>query len=193
MNDPPLTPEARTLAADLFQSHAPRVIARLTRAFPGAPKEAVYDCFVQALLQISRKPQRFDPARASWPAFLFGAARRVLGKHLRAEQRRRQREQKKTDWRVTEGTSAGRSLLEALADRDEAARARAAIARTDEECRVFDLWLLGETDLDAFAQALGITDLPAAEQEACVRRVLARLRQRLHRYRRDRTAEDPEP
>jgi hypothetical protein len=192
MKDLPLTPDARTLAADLFQSHAPGIVARLTRAFPGAPKEAVYDCFVQALLQVSRKPQRFDPTRASWPTFLFAAARRLLGRHVRAEQRRRQHEQKKIDLDVTGGTSAARSLLEALADHEEAARARAAIARTDEERRAFDLWLLGETALIAFVQALGRFDLPAPEQEACVRRLLARLRQRLHRYRRERAAEDPE-
>jgi DNA-directed RNA polymerase specialized sigma24 family protein len=190
MNDPPLTPDARTLAADLFQAHAPRLVTRLTRAFPGTSQEAVYDCFVQALLQLSRKPECFDPSRASWAGFLYGAARRLLGRHLRAEQRRGQREQRNFEWYVTKGTPAARSLLEVLADHEEATRAREVIARSDVERRVLDLWLLGETDLRAFMEALGRPTLPPPEQEACVRRLLARLRQRLHRYRRDRKSED---
>src|SRR5262249_52975602 len=115
-------------------------------------------------------------------AFLRGAARRNLRKRLRSDERRRRCEQEKMIGPVTEGPSAGRSLLEAMIDRELAERARAEAARTDEERRVLDLWLGGETEPAGIARALGLGDLPPAGQVRHVERTLARLRQRLHRF-----------
>ena len=125
----------------------------------------------------------YDPARGSLAAFLMGACRRVLARLLRAEARRRRREAKKRQLPVTRQTSAGRSPLEELADREEAERARAALAVSVQEQRVLDLWLGGEKDPAVYIRALGLEDRPEAEALAEVRKIQARLRQRLHRYR----------
>jgi DNA-directed RNA polymerase specialized sigma24 family protein len=183
VSDRPLTSDARLLAADLFEQHADAVVAWLARRFPGVDAALVHDGFVQALLDIARHPQRHEARRGSLRALLCGAARRVLIARLRAEQRRRRREDKKSADDVTRSAAAARSPLEEIAGREEAARAGAALARTEEERRILDLWLQGEADLAVHARALGIGDWPAAAQEKHLRRIHNRLRQRLHRYR----------
>ena len=193
MDRPPLTPDARTLAADLFERYATPVLGRLTRAFPAADPATVCDAFVQAVLEISQDFGRYDPAQASLENFLARATRRTLGNLLRSERRRREREQKKMSGAVTAEASADRSVLERLADRELADRAREAAAHNEGERRALDLWLLGERDPAAYAAALGLGGLPPDEQEAGVHRALARLRQRLHRFGRRPRAEGPDP
>ena len=146
MDRPPLTPDARTLAADLFERYATPVVGRLTRAFPAADPATVCDAFVQAVLEISQDFGRYDPAQASLENFLARATRRTLGNLLRSERRRREREQKKMSGAVTAEASADRSVLERLAD-----RAREAAAHNEGERRALDLWLLGERDPAAYA------------------------------------------
>jgi hypothetical protein len=183
MSQSPLDPDARTLAADLFEQFAPLLVRRLARARPGTDRQLLCDACVQAILQLSQAPARYQQWRGSFLALLLGAARRVLSSLLRADRRRRCREQKKAINPVTAEAPAERSSLAEQERRELADQARAAVARTDEERRALDLWLRGESDPAVYAQALGWTGLLPAEQEARLRQLLARLRQRLHRYR----------
>jgi DNA-directed RNA polymerase specialized sigma24 family protein len=192
MSDSPLTHDARTVAADLFERFASLVVNRLARAFPGTDGQILCDACVQAILEISRDPARYQQERGSLRSFLLGAARRRLGTFLRSDRRRRQREQEKAIDPVTAEAPAERSSLEQLASLELADRARAAIALTDEERGVLDLWLLGQADVTAYATTLGWTDLPRDQQEARLRQIQARLRQRLHRYRERFREEGPE-
>src|SRR5262245_31576596 len=114
MSDPPLTPDASTLAADLFEQHVDPVAAALARQFPGADPQLISDAAVKAVLDLARDASRYDSRRGSLQAFLRGAARRNLRKRLRSDERRRRCEQEKMIGPVTEGPSAGRSLLEAM-------------------------------------------------------------------------------
>jgi hypothetical protein len=167
----------------LFQRFAPGLQRRLARANPGTDPDLVADAVVQALLQVSRRWDSYDAARGPLAAFLMGACRRVLARLLRAEARRRRREAQKSHIAVTRQASAGRSPLEELADREQADRARAALAVSIEEQRVLDLWLSGEKDPAVYVRALGLEGRPEADALAEVRKIQARLRQRLHRYR----------
>jgi len=181
MGERPLTPDARSRAADLFETHAEAVARRLGARFPGADPQKVSDAVVRAILDLSEHPERHDAARAPLEAFLTGAAARVLRTLLRGDRRRRAREEKKAIDPVTAFVPAARSQLDELANRDLAERVREALRLTPEEDRALDLWLVGEKDLAAYVEALGLTGLPQAEQAEEVRRVLARLRQRIHR------------
>jgi DNA-directed RNA polymerase specialized sigma24 family protein len=180
MNEQPLTPDARTLAADLFEQFAEPLLSRLARAFPGTDPQRVADAVVTAILFLSRNFQRYQRRRASLTTLLLVIARRKLLKLLRADTRRAAREQEKARGSVTTEASAGQSLLDRLGDRELAERVRGEVAHTDEERRVLELWRAGETDSAALAAALHLTG-PAEEQRAHVERILARLRQRLHR------------
>jgi hypothetical protein len=82
---------------------------------------------------------------------------------------------------VTADASAARDVLDELADHDLVAQVQRLLNLDPEERSVLDLWLLGDREVGAFAAALGLTGRPPEEQERVVRRVLARLRQRIHR------------
>jgi len=182
MSEPPLTPDARTLAADLFERFNVSIVEALARRHPKVDPQLLSDAFVWAVLQLSQDFGRYDPGRGSLRHFLTGAAQRVLRDMLRAELRRRRREKEKASGAVTAEASAARSFLEELADRELAEQARDAIALTEADRRVLELWLCDETDVAVYAAALDLTALPPDEQERTVARVLARLRQRAHRY-----------
>jgi RNA polymerase sigma factor (sigma-70 family) len=181
MAEQPLTPDARTFAADLFEEHAAAVVAGLSARHPTVDPQVIADAVVRAILDISAAPERLDARRGSLRSLLTGAARRALRDALRSQRRRQRREQKKAIDPVTAAASAARSPLDKLADRELVDRVRAALGLTPEEERALDLWLLGETDPAAFVTPLGLTGLSPAEQEGAVRRILARLRQRIHR------------
>src|SRR5262245_48786231 len=114
----PLPPDARTRAADLFADHGDTVCRRLSFRLTTHDLEMVSDAVIDAILQLSRHPERYDHQKAGLARFLTGAARRLLLKKQRAEHRRRKREQKKSLDPVTTVASAGRSVLDDLADHD---------------------------------------------------------------------------
>ena len=192
MREPLSDADPRTVAADLFERFHGPVLHRLVREQPGVDRDLLHDAFVQTLLQLSAHVERHDGRRGSPFAFLLGATRRTLAGLLRREQRRRRREEKKAD-AVTRNAAADRSLLEELADQELAGRLRAEIARTAEEGRALDLWLTGEADPDVYARELGLPDWPGERRRAHVRRLLARLRQRLSRAGRKLRAEESGP
>jgi RNA polymerase sigma-70 factor (ECF subfamily) len=183
MPEVPLTPDARTRAADLFEAHADALACRLALRFPGADPQAVSDAVVRAVLLVSTRFERYDPGQGSLRSFLYGFARRILAGLLRSEERRRRHEQKKAIDPVTAEAAGGQSIPEELADRELAERVRASLRLGPEDQRVLDLWLSGEKDQGAFAAALGLEGRPEEEQAEGVRRALGRLRQRLHRAR----------
>jgi hypothetical protein len=181
MAEPKLSPDARTLAADLFaECHEP-VLARLTNRYPFIDRDLLHDAFVQALLELCMRPGRFDPARGAWQALLLGAARRALRPLVRSDQRRRLREKKRTAC-VADEAPAARSLLDELADRELAEAARRAVARTEEERNVLRLWEMGIDDVGEYARALGQEENLAGMAEL-VKRVRDRLTARLRRLR----------
>jgi RNA polymerase sigma factor (sigma-70 family) len=181
MSELPLTAGSCTLAADLFERYSAVVRTRLGRRFPEIDPQMLCDAVVEAIVEVSRDFSRYDPERGSVERFVEGAARRKLKDLRRSAERRRRREKKKMSGPVTGGPAAARPVVEALADRDLAERARQAVALSEEERRVLDLWLNGEQDRSVYAAALGLSGA-ARDQERQVDRVLARLRQRLHRF-----------
>jgi DNA-directed RNA polymerase specialized sigma24 family protein len=181
MADAPLTPDARTRAADLFEAHADRLGSRLAARFPGTDPQRVADAVVTAVLYLSRHYERFAPKGRPLEGLLFCIARRRLQTFFRSEARRRRHEQKKFQGPVTGTARAANSLVESLDDGELVKRARAQLKLTAGEEAALDLWIGGEKDVSVYAAALGLSSRPLPEQKKEVGRVLARLRQRLHR------------
>src|SRR5262245_12978929 len=102
MSQPIPPPDARTRAADLYVQHARPLGRLLARDFPNTDPQLIADAAVDAVLDLARNPDRFDPDRGSVRGWLFGAARRVLAKLIRGEQRRRRREREKSNTAVTD-------------------------------------------------------------------------------------------
>jgi hypothetical protein len=181
MAQPPPPFAWQTLAADLFAHYHEPVLAWLARRCRSVDRDLLHDAFVQTLLEICRKPERFDPARGNLGAFLRGATWRTLRSRLRSEGRRRRREQKRAESLVAREGSAAREILDELADRELARKVRAEVARTDAERVVLRLWELGVEDMAEYARQLGLADRPEAEQRAIVKTIRDRLTKRLHR------------
>ena len=85
----------RTGAADLFEYHE-EVMGRLARKNPSVDQDDLNDAFVNAILDLSSEPAKFDQCRGTAiQDFLVGAAQRALLQILRTHGRRRAREEKK--------------------------------------------------------------------------------------------------
>jgi hypothetical protein len=176
-----LSPDARTLAADLFAECHEAVLVHLAARYPFVDRDLLHDAFVQALLELCACPGRFDAARGAWRALLLGAARRALRPLVRSDRRRRLREEKRAV-RVAGAAAAARYPLDELADRELAEQARRAVARTEEERQVLRLWEMGVEDPAEYARALGREDSPEGVA-VLVKRVRDRLTARLRRLR----------
>jgi DNA-directed RNA polymerase specialized sigma24 family protein len=185
----PAPPDPRTLAADLFQQFEQPVMARLRRRYPMADPELRWDAFTHAVLHLASHFERYDPGRGSLRAFLAWIAERRLQTLLRADHRRRAREQEKAARTVSVAESAANNLLEGLAQRELLEEAKKAIAQSPEERQALELYLRGAA-LSEYFGPLGLTGLPEGEARAYVDRLLARLRKRAQRYCRRRRTEE---
>ena len=185
----PFTHREQPLAAELFEFSS-EVLVKVRRKYPGLDDELFGEAFVKAVLQIARKPEKFDQQRGTWADFLAGATLRNLRDLFRADEARGRREEKKGKRLVAEQESAARNPLEDLLDvetvREYAGRAemiRAEIAQTEEERRLLQLWEQGVDDPVEWGRALGIEDQPANEQAEHVGRFRKRLMKRIERLR----------
>jgi hypothetical protein len=176
VDEPALTTDERTRAADLFEAHHEEVVSRLIRALPSLDRAMLHDAFVRALLEISKTPGKFDPHRGSSVSdFLYGAAGQHLRTLVRSDRRRQRRDQEKGKTLVADEHSAARTILDTLADSEEAEQARNKVARTAEEQDILRLWELGYSDAEIANERR--MDLSAAHQ------IRDRVVQRLRRLR----------
>ena len=182
MSDTPLTADARTRAADLFERYAGGVRDWLLVRYPGADPDAVDEAVVQAVLRLAD-----DPPGASPELALRNHAKDRLRTHFRSEHRRKAREEEYADAQVTLNGTGGPSPGTGAEVAEEGTRLRAALTRDDAERRALDLWLGGVTDPTELAVQLG---LPPDTGPALAKAILARFRQRIHRLRAKAIAED---
>jgi hypothetical protein len=180
--------DSRTQAAVLFEYHD-RVLPAVRPADQSASVDDLHDAFVTAVLQISQKPEKFDPSRGDIVGFLVGATQRTLRDILRSRKaKRRGGDRKIVSLSVAGIDPPARDLLdEVLAKEDLLVKTemlqliRADVARTDEERRFLDLWENGIQDLTEYARALEIQNLPKEDQEDQVTRCRKRLTKRMER------------
>jgi len=150
-----------------------------------------------AIMALSKRPQSYDPARATLVAYLRLSAQGDL-RNLLARERRHRSHQANLEAvelsgvagkELGDGTYDPAVLVEARESVSEVVRQRLAIPAgvlqglTPGEITVLQLMAEGERRTPAYAEALGITDLPLAEQRHEVKRVKDRLQKRLERGR----------
>jgi hypothetical protein len=138
-----------------------------------------HDAFVQAVLEISQKPDRFDSQKGSWVDFLAGAARRILGKMFQSSKARGDRETQYGKNRVADRESATRDIADDVADAELVRKITAEVAQTDEE-RIY-VAHLGEA-FQEIAQALNLSHMTEIEQQQRVKVIRDRVSQRLKRW-----------
>ncbi len=177
-------------SADICRAYLPPLLASLAAKFRDVDPDVRQTAAHDALIAYLKKPSGYDPERGDLAKYLRMAARADLLTHQRAEKRHHRG---RVAWSVVEfdedeGNLSGREgEPPAQLQRDEEAercRARLQWLReccTPEEQRVLDLMLAGERATRVFAEALGWTELSAAEQARQVKQMKDRIKKRLER------------
>ncbi|HEX5269304.1 MAG TPA: hypothetical protein VFW33_02400 [Gemmataceae bacterium] len=177
--------------ADFFAAYLDPLLDRLAAEWPRCDPDLVQTAVHETVMCYSRRPDAYQPARhPDLGAYLRMAARRDLLNLLRKEGRARRKHTARPVVELGEeaGNIPGREDEPPLAcERGEEAERRDAYLRraseglTPGERRVLELMLDGERATAAFADALGLTHLPAEEQELEVKRAKDRIKKRLRR------------
>lgn len=179
-----------TAPADVCQAYMGPLTTWLTACFPHADFHYWQTAAADALFTYLRHPEAYDPARGELGAYLRLAARGDMLNLLRREERH---QRGRVSWKVVEKGEEGGNLYgredEPAVNLEHAEEARAGeewlrrvTARfSDAERRVLDLMLAGEHRTPVYAAALGLGDLPPAEQEREVKRAKDRIGARLKR------------
>lgn len=153
----------------------PRLLGWLRRAFPAAPPDAAETAFTDTVLELHRATGEPDALTAPWSLVYVRCWRRVRAL-VRSEQARRAREGR---WAAAQRQEvpprdiAAEQRVETMAGLADKIRE----ALLDERMRItFDLWFDGERETAVYAAALGLRELPVAEQRRAVKRERDRLR-----------------
>ncbi|MER3458884.1 MAG: hypothetical protein C4309_09920 [Chloroflexota bacterium] len=179
-----------TAPARIVERHLDRLIERLSARFPNVP-DLVEDAVSQALAAYVMNPHIYNPNRSSLFNFLLMAADRDLRNLWAAEKRRLKYEAidldrdesdvalngSEAEYLVDERANPDRLDL----DQDELKARIQQVLPDPRDQKMLALMVEGERHTEAFAQILGITSLPLAEQRAVVKRHKDRIKQRLRR------------
>jgi len=173
-----------TASSDLFRLvHAALGAAVRTRVGTSLSWEEAGDAATDAICDYLRAPEKFDGTRARLFGYLTMLARGDALNLLRA----RQAAAKKVE-RVVELAALSGNIVEGWPDlKLDAERIvqqhRDELVRDDGDEAVLRLYLESERETSAYAKALGVSDLPASEQQKLVKVRKDRIEQRLRRLR----------
>jgi DNA-directed RNA polymerase specialized sigma24 family protein len=179
-----------TAPARIVERYLDRLIERLSARFPNVP-DLVEDAVSQALTAYVMTPHIYNPDLSPLFNFLYMAADRDLRNLWAAEKRRLKHEPVELDaddadvalnvsgaeYSVDETANPDRLDL----DQDELKARIQQVLPDPRDQEMLALMVEGERRTAAFAQILGITSLPPAEQRAVVKRHKDRIKQRLRR------------
>jgi RNA polymerase sigma factor (sigma-70 family) len=152
------------------------------------PEDMLADAASETWVSLCKNPKSYDGKGSLW-AYLRMSAQRDLMNTLAKETRRRRHIVAQVDVEQLPGN--GKILTD---DADMIAEVRREIlpgvqaGLTDGERRCLELFLDGERKTARYAEVLGITDRPLADQKAEVKRVKDKLKIRIKRARRDHEA-----
>ena len=162
------------------------LVREMERKFPRTDPHQVCDGVTDALLDVCSRPGTFDPGRSvPLDRFIAQAAWRNIRDTLRGEKRRKVREEKASDLSVENLVA-----LPPPAANSEESLSQRWRQQTDDLMRTLDnpmdrkileLKLAGVRRTDEFAQVIGITHLPIAEQRRAVKRAKDRIDVQLKR------------
>jgi DNA-directed RNA polymerase specialized sigma24 family protein len=157
----------------------PAVTLALANRYPSVHPDDISSAAADAVLAVVKSPDRYDPARLSLNGYLLMIARRKLASRFEQEVRHHRH---RIPWDAVELDAADRNEVEDDPLSFDAATLRPALdALTEPERAAFALMRDGERRTAVFAQALGLTDRPADDQTAEVKRVKDRILARLRR------------
>jgi hypothetical protein len=180
-------------SSDLSVAYLDRLVAFLRAAHPAVEEQLWVTAAEDALLDLMRRPESYDPRRGPLASYLRMAASADLRNALAKQGRRRARE---APLEVVELSGlAGKYLREdetdplRIVEREEAAmEAHSAMpamvgGMSPDERAVFELMIEGERRTEVFAASLGLSGLPFPDQQREIKRVKDRIKRRVQRLR----------
>lgn len=169
-----------TASARIFEALLDPLVERLTYRWTTLGRQELEDQATDSLIGYVSNPQRYDPQRASLLTYLTLDADGDLKNAYRSPRHNREQLASDVEDALSQRNETTDVELSVEDDRVFLARLREAFP---DECdrRVIYLLLEGERSTSAYAAALGISDLPADEQRAEVKRVKDRIKKRLAR------------
>jgi hypothetical protein len=163
------------LAGLLLQQLAQEV----ARKFPHTDLHIAYDGVTDALLDYCAKPSAFDACRGvPLDRFLAQAAWRNVANLVRGEQRRKVREEKSVGYSGEQNVELHPSVGNSLQNAEQSQEQQAELMQMLDDPmdkKVFELRLTGERRTAVFAQVMGISHLPLAEQRRTVKKAKDRI------------------
>jgi RNA polymerase sigma factor (sigma-70 family) len=159
----------------------------MSRQFPRADEQMLYEAVADALLEYCARPQRFDEERGvPLVSFLLLTSRRNVLNLLRGEKRRKVREERAAQMDITPNVEldplAGNLLqqeekVQAQQQEEEFMR----LLQDPQDRQILALRLRGERRTKTFAEILGISHLPIEDQRRQVKRAKDRIDKILRR------------
>jgi RNA polymerase sigma factor (sigma-70 family) len=178
----------KTASAALADAYYERLLAYLRRRNArSVSDDLIANAASQTWMNLCKNPGSYDGKRSLW-TFLRMSAQGDLVNELNKEMRRRRYIDSKVD--VEQWSGDGKIFTDGEQNEEVAKIRRDFLPRvqvglTAGELRCLELHLAGERKTARFAEALGITHWPAAEQRAEVYRTKDKLKKRIERARRD--------
>jgi hypothetical protein len=181
-----------TAPADLAAAFLPSLVRWLRDCNPRVDPDLIAMAANDALVNLIRTPEQYDPMKLPLDAFLRMAARRDL---LNLQAKEWRHHEYRSDWNVVAedddgGNILGRdddpSLRLQVVEAEQALSAEVeALAKdwTADERRVLELILAGRTTTEEIAPEIGLGHLPPEDQEREVKRIRDRVNARRKRAR----------
>jgi hypothetical protein len=176
----------RVVPEELAELLLDRLAREVARGFPHTDIHLVYDGVTDALLDYCSRPAGFDTSlRVPLGRFLARAARLNVANLVRGEKRRKAREEKwgeLSDDKIVElCPSAGKLIQNELQVQQQQLAELAQRLKDPADKKIFALQMKGERRTSEFAKVMGVTHLPATEQQREVKRAKDRITKLLQR------------
>lgn len=168
--------------AEFAELSLPFVLAHLSADFSTASEDEIWTAATNAILDVCERASKIDPAKWTLRRYLKVAATRDLLNLLEHKKGRPNIESVTDPVELTRLPRIGKEDMPGLDEEisDVVARYEAQLpSRQDRE--ILRLMLEGVRDEDAFADALGIDDLPKSERHVAVKRAKDRIKAKLRR------------
>jgi len=181
-----------TAFAELSEYALPHLTSFLQQQFPNQEAHQIEIIAIDTLMIYLAMPEKYNPHKLSLFAYLRMAARGDMLNAIDKETRHEQRHQPIDDPTLQEQLPS-LDLLTQTGELDEWLQTQTKLTRTelfqklDEDLDKTDKEMLllmfdGVRDTSRYADVMGITHLPQAEQQAQVKRAKDRLQKRLQRF-----------
>lgn len=187
----PLSSQGRIRAAELFEQYSTKLMGVLRKENSNVDQADISAAIVNAIMSVASKGVQEDATKGKLLTLLKKIAQRCIIDQIRKEQRRRQREQKKSDCDVTNQHCVTNDPSQHVINRELFAQYAPELATDYDEQKYLQFWLEGYSDEEIADKFCSLNENPA-QVTTLVNQISQRMRQRLSRLRK-RLAEEDKP